>query len=105
MTDDILKRAKDYLAHNAAESGADVLISDLIDEVESLRQPWRDLDEAPKDGKKFLALTADFEHGTRFNERVQEAKWSGKTPTDRIGHFQSHNGQMVLYWMPIPASR
>jgi hypothetical protein len=37
---DIVARAKDYLAHNAAESGADVLIKELCDEVESLRHQW-----------------------------------------------------------------
>jgi hypothetical protein len=63
---------------------------------------WQDLETAPRDGSKFLALTADFEHGVRFNERIQEAKWSGKTPDDRIGHFASNNGQMVLKWMPLP---
>lgn len=34
---DVLKQAKAYLAENAAESGADVLIDELITEVESLR--------------------------------------------------------------------
>lgn len=63
---------------------------------------WRSLDTAPKDGSKFLAFTADFECGARFNERVQEAKWSGKAPDDLAGHFMSVNGQMVLAWMPLP---
>jgi hypothetical protein len=35
---DIVTQAKDYLAQNAAESGADVLIAALVDEVERLRQ-------------------------------------------------------------------
>ena len=35
---DIVDLARDYLAHNAAESGADVLIKDLTDEVERLRR-------------------------------------------------------------------
>lgn len=63
---------------------------------------WRSMVTAPRDGKKFLAFTADFEHGMQFNECVQEARWSGKTPDDPIGHFQSRNGQMVLGWMPLP---
>ncbi len=65
---------------------------------------WQPLATAPKDGTIFLAFTADFEYGVRFNYKVQEAKWSGKTPDDRVGHFQSDNGQMVLYWMPLPES-
>ena len=63
---------------------------------------WRSLDSAPKDGRKFLAFTADFQFGHRFNECVQEAQWSGKTPDDRIGHWMSKNGQMVTHWMPLP---
>lgn len=34
---DIVTRARDYLAANAAESGADVLIAELADEVGRLR--------------------------------------------------------------------
>lgn len=64
---------------------------------------WQTTDTAPKDGTTFLAFTADFEGGVRFNCRVQEAKWSGKTPDDRIGHFRSANGQIVTHWMPLPA--
>lgn len=63
---------------------------------------WQKLDTAPRDGSTFLAFTADFDGGARFNECVQEAKWSGKTPDDRIGHYQSRNGQIVLRWMPRP---
>src|SRR3569623_363940 len=65
---------------------------------------WRTMDSAPKDGSKFLAFTADFEFGHRFNERVQEARWSGKTPSDPIGNFASINGQIVTHWMPLPAA-
>ena len=65
---------------------------------------WQTMDTAPRDGKKFLALTCDFEYGCAFNKRVQEAKWSGKEPDDPTGHFQSDNGQMVTRWMPLPPS-
>lgn len=41
---DVVARAKDYLAHNAAESGADELIRDLIAEIEWLRQRVSDLE-------------------------------------------------------------
>ena len=34
---DIVKQARDYLAQNAAESGADVLIAGMADEIERLR--------------------------------------------------------------------
>jgi hypothetical protein len=34
---ELVKRARDYLANNAAESGADVLIGELADEIEVLR--------------------------------------------------------------------
>lgn len=37
---DIVERAKLYLAHNAAESGSDALIMDLVAEIESLRKSW-----------------------------------------------------------------
>lgn len=63
---------------------------------------WQSLETAPKDGSKFLANTSDFEGGVAFNRCVQEARWSGKTPDDRIGHFTSKNGQMVTHWMPLP---
>jgi hypothetical protein len=35
---DIVELARGYLAQNAAESGADVLIKDLADEVDRLRK-------------------------------------------------------------------
>jgi hypothetical protein len=35
---DIVKRARDYLALNAAESGADILIEEMADEIEQLRE-------------------------------------------------------------------
>lgn len=37
---DIVEQAKAYLAQNAAESGADALIRELIAEVESLRSQF-----------------------------------------------------------------
>lgn len=37
MTDDIVTQGRDYVALNAAESGADVLILGLADEVDRLR--------------------------------------------------------------------
>jgi hypothetical protein len=42
---DIAERAREYLANNAAESGADVLIAGLVAEVEALREAaklWAD---------------------------------------------------------------
>ena len=63
---------------------------------------WQPRETAPKDGKRFLAFTADYEFGKRFNCRVQEAKWTGKTPDDRYGSFQSSNGQIITHWMPLP---
>ena len=39
---DIVTRARDYLAANAAESGADVLIAELADEVGRLRRVEED---------------------------------------------------------------
>jgi hypothetical protein len=63
---------------------------------------WQPIETAPKDGRRFLAFTADFQYGRRFNERVQEARWSGKTPDDLIGHFASDNGQIITHWMPLP---
>lgn len=38
---DVVMLAREYLADNAAESGADELISDLVDEVEVLRDALR----------------------------------------------------------------
>lgn len=63
---------------------------------------WQDLSTAPRDGSKFLAFTADFQYGAHFNFRVQEARWSGDSPDDPVGHFQSENGQLVTHWMPLP---
>lgn len=35
--DDLVKRAREYLSHNAAESGADILIAEMADHIEGLR--------------------------------------------------------------------
>lgn len=64
---------------------------------------WRPIESIPPefmDGRKFLAFTADFMYGQRFNECVQEGKWIGKTPSG--GHFASSNGQIITHWMPLP---
>lgn len=37
---DLVKRARDYLANNAAESGADVLIRELADKLESVERDY-----------------------------------------------------------------
>ena len=37
---EIVKQAREYLAHNAAESGADVLIHELCDEVERIKRAF-----------------------------------------------------------------
>ncbi len=42
---DIVDLARDYLANNAAESGADALIGDLADEVDRLRKLLDDRDD------------------------------------------------------------
>lgn len=63
---------------------------------------WQPRETAPRDGKTYLAYTADFCGGSAFNICIQEAKWCGKSPDDTIGHHQSRNGQIVLYWMPLP---
>lgn len=39
----VVEQAREYLAHNAAESGADVLIRELIDEVERRETALRNL--------------------------------------------------------------
>lgn len=62
---------------------------------------WQPIETAPKDGSVFLAFTADFSSGVRFNCLVQEARWSGTSPYDLAGHFQSRNGQIVTHWMPL----
>ena len=67
------------------------------------RGEWRTMETAPKDGSKFLAFTADFMNGNRFNERVQEARWYGNSPEDLAGYFASCTGQLVTHWMPLPA--
>jgi hypothetical protein len=66
--------------------------------------PWRDIDSAPRDGKPFLAWC--IERGpfspspTWF---LDIARWSGKNPDDRIGHFASRSGAIVAKWLPLPA--
>lgn len=42
---DLVKRARDYLTQNAAESGADVLIRELANEIERLRAGIKDLEK------------------------------------------------------------
>jgi hypothetical protein len=72
---------------------------------------WQPLDTIPhefRDGRWFMARTADFENGRESNARIQKARWSGETPDDPSGHFASRNGQMVTHWMPqdvIPAEQ
>lgn len=72
-----------------------------ISVVQSPAGEWRDRQTMPRDGKNFLVLTADFEHGRQYNERIQQARWDGKTPTDPKGAFKSGNGQFIVYWHPI----
>lgn len=56
---DIVKRARNYLAENAAESGADVLIDELATEVTRLRSltTWRPIDDKAKNGDEILAIS------------------------------------------------
>lgn len=42
---DIVRRAREYLASNAAESGADVLIHELCDEVARMKR-WAEVEAA-----------------------------------------------------------
>jgi hypothetical protein len=43
MSDDIVARARNYVALNAAESGADVLLLDMADEIERLRAALQEI--------------------------------------------------------------
>ena len=40
---ELVKTARDYLANNAAESGADVLIAELVEQLEKRLPPIRQL--------------------------------------------------------------
>jgi len=53
---DIVERARKYLAANAAESGADVLIDELASEITRLRSltEWRPIETAPKNEAEVL---------------------------------------------------
>ena len=59
---DIVERARDYLAHNAAESGADVLIDELAAEIVRLREltTWRPVTDEQKTGSKFVMWAPGF---------------------------------------------
>lgn len=48
MRSKIVEQAREYLAHNAAESGADVVIRELIDEVERMAR-WAEVEAARRD--------------------------------------------------------
>lgn len=45
---EIVRQAREYLAQNAAESGADVLIAELCDEVERMKR-WAEIAAARRD--------------------------------------------------------
>jgi hypothetical protein len=45
---DIVERAHSYIANNAAESGADVLIVEMAAEIERLRQDSPEVTPAPE---------------------------------------------------------
>ena len=48
MRSEIVERAREYLSANAAESGADVLIAELCDEVERMAR-WAETEAARRD--------------------------------------------------------
>ena len=61
---DIVTRAREYLALNAAESGADVLIEELAEEIERLRKRVKDVEETMADKRRLtreldVALNGD----------------------------------------------
>ena len=67
---DIVTRARDYLAANAAESGADVLIADLADEIERLRRVGMRI-AIVCDGKSwFVRRIATIEHNLDRDEMI-----------------------------------
>lgn len=77
-----------------------------LSELEKLKRPapldggWMPIKDIPdkyRDGRKFLALTADYMHGHRFNENIQVGRWSGS-------HYASRDGQIITHWQPLPAA-
>lgn len=52
---DLVTRARDYLKQNAAESGADVLIRELANEIERLRAGIEDLEKTAEWERDFAA--------------------------------------------------
>jgi len=72
----LVERARDYLANNAAESGADVLIGELADEIERLRSALtaereacaKIADALKHDGSE--AISQDYDQG--FEDGVSE---------------------------------
>jgi hypothetical protein len=64
---------------------------------------WRDLDTAPRNGSMFFALCvsrAPFDPVPTYTHET--ARWSGKSPSDTAGHFESKSGAIVTKWFPIP---
>lgn len=58
---------------------------------------WQPIATAPRDGKPFLAWCAE-----TGSQGVDTARWSGKTPTDHIGHFATRYGWIPTHWAPMP---
>jgi hypothetical protein len=84
-----------------AEEWQHPIIDDAIAALEAFAKP-QPIETAPKDGRKFLAFTCDYQFGSRFNTRWQEGRWDGRTPDDAVGSFQSDNGQIITHWLPLP---
>lgn len=63
----------------------------------------RPVETAPRDGSEYLARCVErgpFSHAPSYSWDI--ARWSGKTPADRIGHHASRSGAIVIAWAPLP---
>lgn len=76
------------------QSTAIMMLTARITELQAANA-WQPIETAPRDGSIFLAYTADFEYGTSFNRRVQQARFTS--------HLQSENGQLVIAWRHLPS--
>lgn len=68
-----------------------------------MQNNWQSMDTAPKDGTDFLAYCIErgpFSPGPTY--RYDIARWSARSPDDRIGYWMSRTGAIVTYWMPLP---